>query len=68
MQENDCGEKECKNGQCVEENGVKVCSCLTGFTGNMCEIEIDPCAGNPCKNDALCIKESHEKFSCLCLR
>ncbi|RMZ94048.1 neurogenic locus notch -like protein, partial [Brachionus plicatilis] len=64
---NDCDEKSCINGNCVEENGNQVCSCLIGFTGIMCELQLDPCSGNPCKNDGLCIKESHDRFSCLCL-
>ncbi|CAF0761809.1 unnamed protein product [Brachionus calyciflorus] len=27
----------------------------------------NPCNENPCKNEALCVKESNEQYSCVCL-
>lgn len=32
-----------------------ICFCPEGFTGHACEINIDECAVNPCKNGGKCI-------------
>ena len=42
-----------------------MCQCRPGFTGKNCEINIDDCAGTPCKNNATCI-DMINKYSCDC--
>ena len=41
-----------------EVNGYN-CSCAAGFTGQLCETNIDDCVMNPCENEGTCMV-SHE--------
>ncbi|CAF2376052.1 unnamed protein product [Rotaria sp. Silwood2] len=41
------------------------CCCPPTYTGRLCEISIDPCANNPCQNNALCLSTS-TGYKCLC--
>ena len=31
-----------------------VCTCVLGFTGKNCDVNIDDCASNPCQNGSTC--------------
>jgi len=43
------------------------CECSgTGFTGDQCEIQLNDCASDPCKNGGTCV-DGIQSFSCLCL-
>lgn len=58
----------CKNGgNCIDNiNGFK-CICEPPFTGSTCEVEMDPCASNPCSNGAICSPYSNYRdFTCSC--
>lgn len=41
------------------------CSCSTGFTGTLCETDIDECEGSPCENDGICVNNPGG-FYCHC--
>ncbi|XP_023931493.1 fibropellin-1 [Lingula anatina] len=59
-----CQDVVCQNnGVCLKETGT--CSCHLGFTGGVCETNIDDCENEPCLNDGKCIDEVND-FTCLC--
>src|SRR5262249_37324395 len=41
------------------------CQCAPGFTGVNCEVNIDDCVGNPCKNGGTCV-DGANSFTCVC--
>lgn len=54
------------DGRCIDEiNGFK-CVCENGFAGPYCEINVDDCGNNPCKNDGVCIDKVND-FECRCM-
>lgn len=60
-----CSPNPCKNGGiCEEGDGIPHCMCR-GFTGTMCEIDVDECENQPCGNGATCINEAGS-FRCIC--
>lgn len=36
-----------------------------GFSGNLCQVDIDECASTPCKNGAKCT-DGPNKYTCEC--
>lgn len=42
------------------------CNCTVGFSGKLCENDIDECESNPCLNAGIC-KNAVGSFSCICL-
>ncbi|XP_067158181.1 sushi, nidogen and EGF-like domain-containing protein 1 isoform X4 [Apteryx mantelli] len=56
-------------GKCIEDcitgNPSYTCSCLAGFTGKRCHIDVDECLSHPCQNGATCINNVNS-FSCSC--
>lgn len=40
-------------------------SCVFGFAGPKCEVDIDECVGQPCENNKIC-KQLDGSFECLC--
>ncbi|KAF5891235.1 neurogenic locus notch protein 2-like, partial [Clarias magur] len=46
----------CLNGGvCVNKHNTHSCSCQVGWTGSYCEIGIDECLSNPCRNGGTCV-------------
>ena len=50
---------------CVDEVNSYRCDCIDGFTGDMCEINIDECVGETCSGAGDCVDETGF-FSCDC--
>ncbi|XP_062467113.1 sushi, nidogen and EGF-like domain-containing protein 1 isoform X4 [Pezoporus occidentalis] len=62
--------RPCLNGgKCIEDcitgNPSYTCSCLAGFTGKRCHVDVDECLSNPCQNGATCVNGAGN-FSCMC--
>uniref|UniRef100_A0A665UQD8 Sushi, nidogen and EGF-like domain-containing protein 1 n=1 Tax=Echeneis naucrates TaxID=173247 RepID=A0A665UQD8_ECHNA len=62
--------RPCLNGgQCIDDcitgNPSFTCSCLAGFTGRRCQIDVDECDSYPCQNGGTC-KDQINSFVCQC--
>ncbi|NXK62622.1 SNED1 protein, partial [Sylvietta virens] len=63
--------RPCLNGgKCIEDcitgNPSYTCSCLAGFTGKRCHVDVDECLSHPCQNGATCLNGAG-RFTCRCL-
>ena len=60
-----CLPNPCRHsGVCEEGDDGPICMCR-GYTGSICEIDVDECANNPCLNGATCVNEAGS-FRCIC--
>ncbi|XP_056354913.1 sushi, nidogen and EGF-like domain-containing protein 1 isoform X1 [Oenanthe melanoleuca] len=62
--------RPCLNGgKCIEDcitgNPSYTCSCLAGFTGKRCHVDVDECLSHPCQNGATCLNGA-SRFTCKC--
>ncbi|XP_068447252.1 sushi, nidogen and EGF-like domain-containing protein 1 isoform X3 [Clinocottus analis] len=62
--------RPCLNGgQCIDDcitgNPSFTCSCLAGFTGRQCQIDVNECASHPCQNGGTC-EDQINSFQCHC--
>jgi hypothetical protein len=54
--ENPCLSTRClNNGTCIASNSQAVCQCVSGFTGNLCQTDVDECASRPCAGGRVCV-------------
>ncbi|XP_068090442.1 sushi, von Willebrand factor type A, EGF and pentraxin domain-containing protein 1 isoform X2 [Hyperolius riggenbachi] len=62
----DCFLNPCQNsGTCKQVGSGYTCTCLKGYTGTKCEINIDDCKSMPCRNNGIC-KDGIGQFECQC--
>uniref|UniRef100_A0A8C5PVW9 Sushi, nidogen and EGF like domains 1 n=1 Tax=Leptobrachium leishanense TaxID=445787 RepID=A0A8C5PVW9_9ANUR len=62
--------RPCQNGgrcidDCVTGNPSYTCSCLSGFTGKHCHVDMGRCFSQPCQNGGSCV-DLPGSFSCVC--
>ena len=43
------------------------CECQPGWEGYNCEIDVNECASNPCRNGGIC-KDKNASFECECIK
>uniref|UniRef100_A0A671X8U3 Versican core protein n=1 Tax=Sparus aurata TaxID=8175 RepID=A0A671X8U3_SPAAU len=62
-----CTTNVCQNGgSCYKKGAQNICVCAPGYTGQLCETDVDECQSNPCLNGATCL-DGVNSFTCLCL-
>lgn len=63
-----CLSNPCMNGgACSYSFNDFVCSCPTGYTGKLCQHDIDSCQTNPCLQGGTCIdKPGSQGYECQC--
>nr|XP_057922474.1 sushi, von Willebrand factor type A, EGF and pentraxin domain-containing protein 1 isoform X2 [Doryrhamphus excisus] len=62
----ECFLNPCQNkGMCEEVGAGYVCTCMPGFTGAKCEMDVDECDSAPCLNGGRC-KDGMGEFQCEC--
>ncbi|XP_049629341.1 sushi, nidogen and EGF-like domain-containing protein 1 [Suncus etruscus] len=64
-------QKPCLNGgECIDDcmpgSPSFACSCLSGFEGQRCHLDVNECASQPCQNGGTCT-HGVNSFSCQCL-
>lgn len=60
------GNSSCQNNaQCYVNMGQDLCICAPGFTGELCEINIDECLEAPCLNGGNCT-DGNNNYTCDC--
>ena len=62
----DCNDNQCMHGQCLDGVGSYSCQCFPGFSGELCEVEIDECETDPCGNHGVC-EDQVNGFLCSCM-
>ena len=66
MNINDCATFPCHSGACVDGIADYTCNCLYGYTGRLCETNIDDCINSQCKNGATC-QDGVGDYTCQCV-
>lgn len=62
----DCSLVQCQNGgECEVANHLSRCRCRPGFSGALCEQNLDSCLSQPCYHGATCVDQDHG-FTCVC--
>ena len=61
----DCAGVACVHGACVDGADDYWCDCVPGYTGRLCDAEIDECHSRPCQYGGTCIDHLNH-YTCQC--
>jgi hypothetical protein len=62
-----CDSFPCMNGgSCTNGAGTYTCACVSGYSGELCQTDIDECASSPCYGNAQDCIDNVNGFTCLC--
>uniref|UniRef100_A0A5S6QT27 EGF-like domain-containing protein n=1 Tax=Trichuris muris TaxID=70415 RepID=A0A5S6QT27_TRIMR len=59
------GHKCSEHSKCVNNFGSYTCECNQGWTGKLCDKDLNECGINPCKNNGTC-HNTPGSYSCTC--
>jgi fibulin 1/2 len=63
----DCASHPCLNDAvCLDGVAMFKCSCSSGYSGSLCEEEVNECASDPCQNNGTCF-DKVDRFECNCV-
>lgn len=65
--DNPCAPQPCAHGACALATSPRgfTCACDAGWTGALCDQDVDECASAPCQNSATC-RDLVDAFTCDC--
>jgi hypothetical protein len=65
-EKNECVGQSCSgHGTCVDGRNAFTCRCSAGWTGTLCQININDCSGKTCSNRGSCV-DGVNAYSCSC--
>ncbi|XP_045206201.2 sushi, von Willebrand factor type A, EGF and pentraxin domain-containing protein 1-like [Mercenaria mercenaria] len=62
---NPCLVNPCGEHRCLETSNGFICKCNSGYTGVLCQFQVDHCTPNPCHNEGSC-ENGVDNFTCIC--
>jgi hypothetical protein len=62
---NECASNPCAHGTCIDQVNGFECSCTPGYTGTLCDADIDECLNQNCNGNGTCLNLINA-YACNC--